>query len=165
MDYSQEELQKMARHFADIYAAAEVEILGMLAGEINEKIQDTNWAQSKLRQIAQIQARIEKIVNPARHLSLQLLLESVSKVFVSGDGPAISTNARALVLLLDELNDKVRKGWLRLITTSVATYRTVIAQTFTLSVSGVLTRQQASRRILKQLAARGLTVFRDVAVS
>lgn len=165
-----------AKALADIYSAAQVELLAAIARHTAAGIDTPGWASRQAAQLAQLEAearaRIVALASGAADTAGTVIGDAWAAGTAAGGvelGEAGinltwgTINREAVERLAGELTGRLAATHLQILRSTLDDYRRVVADTTAQAVTGTWTTRQAAQRALDRLADRGITGFVDTA--
>ncbi|GAA3144875.1 hypothetical protein GCM10010466_39950 [Planomonospora alba] len=161
-----------ARLVAQLYADAEAELFTKIADRLQERLGEPEYEGARFAEIRELRREAERIVGRLERAAAKAVRSGVTDAWRRGVDAAledlrglgskklISPGQGVDVLVGQTLNlvTQVQAGALRAVEDI---YRQVIARTVGLSLTGALTRREATQRALDRFADRGITGFVD----
>jgi transcription elongation GreA/GreB family factor len=166
----------VAKTIAGIYGDATVEIAETLARRIGAGIDTPGWAEAKAADLVAVQRETLQVVARLDAGTAETVDEAVAQARAAGDlaaraelaaagegvtGLAPLTRTDAVSALARETVVAVEQANRAILRTITDVYRTTVAETVGLSVSGTTTRRAAAQAALDRFAMRGVTGFVD----
>ncbi|MFF5984414.1 phage minor capsid protein [Streptomyces olindensis] len=170
--------EDLAAAVADLYEAAEGVLLEKLRKALAAGIDSPAWVVQKLASVGNLQAAIEEVL-AALHLDASgAIHEALSEAYERGQQAAVAelgalgvgqTAAAAAVLPTAPVVDRLAAAvindtgpvYLRILRTTMDTYREVIGRAAAAPALGTQTRRQAAQSALDAFADRGVKGFID----
>ncbi|MEV1079880.1 phage minor capsid protein [Streptomyces sp. NPDC050211] len=166
--------EDLAATVADLYEAAEVTLIERIRQALAEGLDSPAWVELKLAAVGHLQAAIEQIIAALQTDAAGAVHQAVAEAYERGTQAAVAElgalaptvaaippGTQAVDRLAAALVDDTRPVHLRILRTTVDTYRDVIARAASAPALGVQTRRQAAQTALDQFASRGITGFVD----
>lgn len=172
----------LASRAAQLYGDAEVALLARISAQLRAGHDSPVWAEQKLAAAGQVRGNLQALINELLTGPHQTLITNlITEAWEAGGAAAVADLARlpgqqraaqvvrdlpmqqALRHLIDETLDAVGGTHVRILRSTMDTYRQVIARTSTQMLTGTQTTLQAMQSALDQLGGRGVTGFVDKA--
>lgn len=171
-------VEPLAARTRDLYADAELRLLGIIARQLADGLDAPGWAERKLAAVQALRRGSQAVVDElGRAVELEVF-DAVAEAYNRGHRAAvaelgaISDDARALV---DDLTpnaqavDRLAEQAVTVVTdrhraivrTVVDGYRQVVAEVTSTPLLGTGTRRQATQDAMTRFADRGITSFTD----
>ncbi|MFF5589723.1 phage minor capsid protein [Streptomyces hygroscopicus] len=163
---------------ADLYEAAEGVLIERIRQALAEGIDSPLWVELKLAAVGNLQAAIEEVIAALQADANGAIRQAVAEAYDRGQqaavvelgavatGPALAAaealpTAPAVDRLARAAIDDTGPVYLRILRTTVDTYRQVITRAAAAPLLGAQTRRQAAQSALDAFADRGITGFID----
>ncbi len=172
--------ERLALDVVEVYAAAERDLLALIARYLAKGLEEPSWAAEKLAavQLLERQARliVDRLKGPggaevAKALTLAWnrgAAAAVADAHKAGLGrledlaePLTLPGSLAVERLIEATVDGLESTHLRMVRATEDIYRHVITRASSQVLLGTQTRRQAAQRALDDFAARGITGFVD----
>ncbi|MGW6009702.1 phage minor capsid protein [Streptomyces sp. NPDC055210] len=178
MSVSPELAEDLAAAVADLYEAAEGVLLGKLRQALAEGIDSPAWVELKLGALGNMQAAIDEVLAVLQADASGAVHEALSEAYDRGQQAAVAelgalgvgqTAAVAAALPTAPIVDRLAAAvindtgpvYLRILRTTMDTYRDVISRAAAAPALGAQTRRQAAQSALDDFADRGVKGFID----
>lgn len=180
MPVSQRLAEQLAHETADLYLAAERDILARIARSLSEGLDAPDWAERKLAELQLLRAHTERTISGVERLMPGMVDKAIRTAWNRGSAIAAADLARLLGGVVEDyvdvipgrraLDALVREtvGMLgsthpRILRVTLDAYRDVVAKTSGQVLLGTMTRRDVAQRVLNEFAKRGVTGFIDKA--
>ncbi|MEV8600451.1 phage minor capsid protein [Streptomyces griseoviridis] len=170
--------EDLAAAVADLYEAAEGALLAKVRRALAEGIDSPAWVQLKLAAVGNLQAAVDEVLTALQADASGAIHQALAEAYDRGQQAAIAelgalgvgqTAAAAVALPTAPVVDRLAAAviadtgpvYVRILRTTMDTYRDVIGRAAAAPALGVQTRRQAAQTALDQFASRGVTGFVD----
>ncbi|MFC7909058.1 phage minor capsid protein [Streptomyces nigra] len=170
--------EDLAAAVADLYEAAEGVLLGKLRAAIAEGIDSPAWVNLKLAALGNMQAAIEEVLAALQVDASGAVHQAVAEAYERGQQAAVAelgalgvgqAAAAAVALPTAPVVDRLAAAviaetgpvYVRILRTTMDTYRDVIGRASAAPSLGAQTRRQAAQSALDDFADRGVRGFVD----
>ncbi|MCC6339435.1 MAG: hypothetical protein IT197_05605 [Acidimicrobiia bacterium] len=160
-----------AKAVAEIYQAAQVELLALLGRYTARGIDQPGWAARRAAQLAALEADAKEHVARLAAGVANTARAAVETAWTAGAAAAAAEvgidlewgtiNRQAVERLAAELAGQLASTHVQILRSTVDGYRQVVAEASAQAVTGTWTTRQAAQRALDRLADRGITGFVD----
>lgn len=178
MPVSPELAEDLAAAVADLYEAAEGVLIGKIRDALAEGIDSPAWVELKLAAVGNMQAAIDEVLTALRADAAGAVHQALSEAYQRGQQAAVAelgalgvgqTAAAAAALPTASVVDRLAAAvindtgpvYLRILRTTMDTYREVIGRAAAAPALGAQTRRQAAQSALDAFADRGVKGFVD----
>ncbi|MCD7440244.1 phage minor capsid protein [Streptomyces lincolnensis] len=172
--------EDLAAAVADLYEAAEGTLIDRIRQALAKDIDSPAWVELKLAALGNLQAAIDEVIAALQLDANGAIHEALAEAYERGQQAAVAelgalgvgqTAAAAVALPTAPVVDRLAAAvindtgpvYLRILRTTMDTYRDVIARAAAAPALGAQTRRQAAQAALDAFAGRGVTGFIDKA--
>lgn len=173
-------VEPLADRTRDLYAAAEVRLLGIIARQLADGLDAPGWAERKLAAIQQLRRASQGVVDELGKAVTLDVFDVVAEAYNEGHRAAVaeigalSDTARALVddvtpnaqavdRLAQETVDRVTSTHRSILRAVLDGFRRIIAEVTATPLLGTGTRRQATQDAMRRFADAGIRAFVDKA--
>lgn len=170
--------EDLAAAVADLYEAAEGVLLAKLRQALAQGIDSPAWVELKLAAVGNLQAAVDEVLAALQTDASGAIHDALSEAYQRGQQAAVAelgalgvgqTAAAAVALPTAPIVDRLAAAvindtgpvYVRILRTTMDTYRDVITRASAAPALGVQTRRQAAQAALDDFADRGVRGFID----
>ncbi|MGW0039833.1 phage minor capsid protein [Gordonia sp. NPDC003376] len=170
------EIERLAQRISDLYAAAEVELLQLLAKHLAKglDLDEQHWTERQLLELRKFQQAAQELIEKLSAESAEVVATIVAQAGNRGAAVAVGSLAAgsvasaavdpyAVTAIAAELEQTLTRTRWHIYRDTNDIYRKVIAETAPQATLGVETRRQTARKALTRFAEEGITGFTDKA--
>ncbi|AFU62144.1 MuF-like minor capsid protein [Streptomyces phage SV1] len=171
-------VEPLAEQVRDLYAAAEVRLLGIIARQLAAGLDAPSWAERKLGAIQQVRRASQAVVTELGQAVTLDVHEVIAEAYNEGHRAGVAElgalsddavrmvddvlpQAQAVDRLAVETVDRLTATHRSILRAVDDGYRAVVAAASAEPLLGTATRRQATQDAMRAFADRGITGFRD----
>ena len=167
-----EDALALAKQVSDIYAQATADLLSLISRRLSRGLAAPGWAEERLAEILELRRRANVIVQRMQTEGTAAVLRALEDAYRGGrldvlsslDSPGMTgVNRRAVGILAADAQRALNSTAPRVLRWTEDTYRSVIADVTSSTITGTSTRAEAAARAMDRFALRGVTGFVDAA--
>lgn len=176
MPVSPDEGARLATTAVDVVAAAELEMLRMIARRLADGIDAPDWARLKLAELQMLRARLARELSAMDAGLAQAAGATIQQAYTIGEAIAVAdldvagarptlppAQVRAIQIITTDLNAHLAGSATRALRTMVDAYQETIAAASSTVILGGATRRVAAQAALDRLLGQGIDGFVDSA--
>lgn len=167
-----EEALALAKQVSDIYAQATADLLTLISSRLARGLDAPDWAEERLAEVLELRRRAMVIVARMQTEGTAQVLEALEAAyrggFLNGLSPLenpgmVAVNRRAVGILAADTQRALNSTSPRVLRWVEDTYRAVIADVTSGTVTGTTTRREAAAKAIDRFAMHGVDGFIDAA--
>ncbi|GAA0916890.1 phage minor capsid protein [Streptomyces rhizosphaericus] len=171
-------VEPLAERTRDLYAAAELRLLGIIARQLADGLDAPGWAERKLTAVTALRRSAQGVVDELGKAVRLDVFDAMADAYNTGHRTAVAElgalpdrarqlvdeiipNAQAVDRLAQETVDVVTSTHRSILRTIVDKFRAVVAEVTATPLLGTGTRRQAAQDAMRRFADQGITSFVD----
>ncbi|MGD6762053.1 phage minor capsid protein [Streptomyces sp. BH097] len=171
-------VEPLAGRTRDLYADAELRLLGIIARQLAQGLEAPGWAEQKLSAVQAVRRASQGVVDELGKAVTLDVFDAVAEAYNVGHRSAVAElgalsdtgralvdevtpNAQAVDRLAQEAVDVVTSRHRSILRTVVDKFRAIVSEVTATPLLGTGTRRQATQDAMRRFADQGITSFTD----
>ncbi|MFC8584217.1 phage minor capsid protein [Streptomyces sp. NPDC057217] len=171
-------VEPLAERTRDLYAAAELRLLGIIAGQLAQGLDAPSWAERKLSAVQQVRRAAQAVVTELGQAVSLDVHDVIAEAYNEGHRAAVAElgalgddavrlvddvlpQAQAVDRLATETVDRLTATHRSILRAVDDRYRAVVSEVTATPLLGTGTRRQATQDAMSRFADEGIRSFRD----